>query len=157
MDAPMRKQQRLIADTAEVEAILYEARFLHLAMSADDQPYVLPLSFGYAPGVIYLHSGTGGLKLETLAHNPKVSFSVMGKVEMIPGESPCQWSTHYESVVGFGAAVVVGDPEERRHGLEVIADHYVGPGPHEFIEKSMARTEVIRIDIESMTGRRHAG
>jgi nitroimidazol reductase NimA-like FMN-containing flavoprotein (pyridoxamine 5'-phosphate oxidase superfamily) len=60
----------------------------------------------------------------------------------------------YRSVIGFGRAVILEDPAEKKHGLNCIMRHYQG-GTHEFSGADVASVTVIRIRIESMTGKKH--
>lgn len=43
----------------ECKALLLSARYGRLGLSRDDQPYVVPMSFVYHDGKIYLHSRGG--------------------------------------------------------------------------------------------------
>lgn len=155
--AEMVRQKQQVNDPAEIRAILDHAQVLRLAMSRDDQPYLVPLCFGYADGVIYLHTGRRGQKIDFLRANPRVCFEVESEVAVVPGDQPCAWNFHYRSVVGMGTATVVSDAGERRRGLQVIAEHYAGPGQHRLLPDSADRATVIRIDITEMTGRRSSG
>ncbi|KMY67591.1 hypothetical protein AAU61_10435 [Desulfocarbo indianensis] len=150
----MRKQKALVSGHEAMEAILAKALVLRLAMCKDGQPYVVPLSFGLAPGRIYCHTGRQGLKMDFLAANDRVCFEAEAGVEVMPGKEACAWGMRYESVVGFGRAVIVDDPEERLSGLRLIMEHYAGKGDYDFPEPNLARTAILRIDIEEMTGRR---
>ena len=62
-----------------------------------------------------MHTGPKGLKMEILADNPKVSFTVMESVELMSAPNPCKWDTRYRSVVGLGrAALLAGHGREGR-------------------------------------------
>lgn len=150
---PMRKQKALVGGQEEMEAILAKALVLRLAMCRDGQPYLVPLNFGLTPGRIYCHTGRQGLKMDFLAANDRVCFEAEAGVELMPGKEACAWGMRYESVVGFGRAVMVEDPEERLLGLRLIMEHYAGQGGYAFPEPNLARTAVLRIDIKEMTGR----
>ena len=155
MQVEMRKKKRQITDPAAVEAILRKEKVLRLAMSRDGQPYLVPLNYGYEPGHVYVHTGLEGLKLDILRQNPRVCFEVTSGLEIVRGEAPCKWTTRFQSVIGFGRAVLLGDPAEKEAGLRVITAHHAGPGEYEFPEDILASTTVIRVDIESLTGARH--
>jgi nitroimidazol reductase NimA-like FMN-containing flavoprotein (pyridoxamine 5'-phosphate oxidase superfamily) len=151
----MRKPNRQIQDPALLEDILRRGRVLRLAMCRDDQPYVLPLNYGFQQGRIYLHTGRQGLKLEYLRANPRVCFEVSVDVELAPGPLACAWNCHYLCVLGFGRAVEVTDEEERRQGLLAVTAQYAGPGDHQLRPESLARALVLRIDIEELSGKRN--
>jgi len=151
----MRKKDRQISDPAQLEDILRRGQVLRLAMCRDNQPYLLPLNYGYHQGSIYLHTGRQGLKLDFLRANPRVCFEVSVDVEMVPGPEACAWNCHYLCVLGFGRAVEVTDEAERRLGLMAVTAQYAGPGPHALKEESLARAWVLRIDIDQLSGKRN--
>ena len=55
-------------------------------------------------------------------------------------------------MIGFGRARIIDDEREKKAGLDVIMAHYGGQGG-EYDEKSLQRTCVIEVVIESMTGK----
>ena len=75
---------------------------------------------GYASGRIYFHSSRKGKKMEILRTHPNVCFEVDSDVEIVTGERPCDYTTNYKSVIGFGTAVLVEDEEEKLEGLRII-------------------------------------
>ena len=151
---PMRKQKNLVSDQAEMEAILQKALVMHLAMCRGEQPYLVPVNFAYADGRIYFHTGHKGMKMDFMAANDRVCFEVDTEVKLLPAEGPCDWSVRYESVVGFGRARKVEDQAERLKGLRLIMEHYNGPGEYEFPAPNLARTAVVCIEVDEMTGRK---
>jgi hypothetical protein len=60
----------------------------------------------------------------------------------------------YRSVIGFGRACFIEDDEEKKKGLNCIMRHY-GGGTHQFSDDDIRNVYVIRIDIDSMTGKKH--
>ena len=52
----MRRKDREITDRAEIEAILNEAMVCRIGLADGGEPYVVPLSFGYEDGSVYIHS-----------------------------------------------------------------------------------------------------
>ena len=110
MKVPMRKKDREITDSSEIEKILKQGEVISVAMCQGDQPYVLPFNYGYLNGLIYIHSSKKGFKLDVLAQNPKVSFNVTTDVQLLPADNPKDCSVAYSSVVGFGRVRMVDDP-----------------------------------------------
>ena len=100
----MRKRKRLIQDTAEIEAILLEEKVVRVAFTKNDQPYIVPMNYGYENRKIYCHTGYEGMKIEWLKANPRVCIEVDSGFEIIAGKMACQYSCQYASVVGFGLA-----------------------------------------------------
>ncbi|MCB2185481.1 MAG: pyridoxamine 5'-phosphate oxidase family protein [Deltaproteobacteria bacterium] len=153
LPTPMRKAAREITDPAQVWALLDQASLLFLAMSQDDQPYVLPFNFGRVGEVIYLHTGHQGLKIDVLRQNPRVSFSAVAEWSLIPGEPACNWSIHSRSVVGFGRVRFVDDPAEKLAGLTAVTSHYAGPGPHQLGEKQVAACQILAVEVAQLFGK----
>jgi uncharacterized protein len=95
-----------------------------------------------------------GKKIAMIRKNPRCCFEVDICDQVFRGDRPCSWGMRYRSVIGFGRAVILEDPGEKRHGLNCIMQHYHG-GTHEFSDDDIASVTVIRIRIESMTGKKH--
>jgi nitroimidazol reductase NimA-like FMN-containing flavoprotein (pyridoxamine 5'-phosphate oxidase superfamily) len=148
----MRRNEREITDTAQIEALLQRARICRVGFSDGDSPYVVPVCFGYRNRTLYFHCAAEGYKLDILRRNPRVCIEAEADVAFVPHDRPCGWSLKYRSVVGFGSASIVEDPEAKREGLGILMAHYA-QGPFVFPGDMLARTEVVRIDIESMTGK----
>jgi nitroimidazol reductase NimA-like FMN-containing flavoprotein (pyridoxamine 5'-phosphate oxidase superfamily) len=150
----MRRKDREITDRADIEAVLNEATVCRIALADGGVPYIVPLSFGYEDGSVYIHSAPEGKKIAMLEKNPRCCFEVDICDQVIRDEKPCSWGIRYRSVIGSGRAEILNGSEEKRHGLNCIMQHY-GGGTHEFSEHDLGSVAVIRITIESMTGKKH--
>ena len=89
-----------------------------------------------------------------LEKNPRCCFEVDICDRIIRDNRPCSWGMGYRSVIGYGKAAVLTDPAEKKHGLNCIMRHY-GGGSCEFSEHDIGSVTVIRITIDSMTGKKH--
>jgi uncharacterized protein len=150
----MRRKDREITDRAGIEAVLNEAAVCRIALADGGVPYIVPLSFGYEDGSIYIHSAPEGKKIAMLEKNPCCCFEVDICDQVIRSNKPCSWGMRYRSVIGSGRAEILNGSEEKRHGLTCIMEHY-GGGTHEFSEQDLGSVMLIRITIESMTGKKH--
>ena len=115
--------------------------------------YVVPLCFAYSDNTLYFHSAREGLKLEIVQQNPSVCVEFDIDQELIQGDKPCKWAMKYRSVIGFGKASFVEDLEEKRKGLDAIMKHYSGRS-FEYVESAIESTCIIKVAIESMTGKK---
>jgi nitroimidazol reductase NimA-like FMN-containing flavoprotein (pyridoxamine 5'-phosphate oxidase superfamily) len=168
----MQRKDREITDRADIEAILNEALVCRIGLADDGEPYVVPMCFGYDGTFLYLHSapeasknlsgsspvsslaGFDGKKITMIRKNPRCCFEVDICDRVIRGDKPCSWGMRYRSVIGFGRAAILDDTEEKRHGLNCIMQHY-GGDTHGFSESDLRSVTVIRIAVESMTGKKH--
>ncbi|MFP4030597.1 MAG: pyridoxamine 5'-phosphate oxidase family protein [Desulfococcaceae bacterium] len=150
----MRRREKEISDPSEVAALLKRASILHLAMiDQDGWPYVIPVCFGVSGDKIFVHGAREGKKIDAIDSNHRVSFSAALDAEIRPGDAACGWTMAFRSVVGFGDAMALTGPEEKRSALDVIMARYGGDGPWDYPDAALEKTAVIQIRILSMTGK----
>lgn len=146
-----RGRQQLTNETCE--EILRNATSGTLALLGDgDYPYAVPLSFVYADGIIYFHSAKSGHKIDAIHHHNKASFCVIAMDE-IHGE---EFTTYFRSVIAFGRITIVSSPEEKQEGARLLGHKYNPDDEAALgreIEKSLAHMELLRFDIEHLTGK----
>lgn len=118
----------------------------------DDYPYAVPLSYAYKDGALWFHGALTGHKIDAIERCSKVSFCVIDKDDVVPEKL----TTVYRSVIAFGKAYVLDDERKIAQGARIIGEKYL-PGMHDRIEseiaQSMPKLNVIRMDIEHMTGK----
>ena len=148
----LRKDQE-ITEKSDIEAIIRASVVCHLALSDKDQPYIVPLCFGYRDNTLYFHSGVNGRKLEILKKNPSVCFEFEMNVGILEAEEACSWNMAYQSVIGFGKAVFLEDIVEKRMALGIIVGQY-SDTTFELPDAKLRKTTVIKVPIDSMTGKR---
>jgi nitroimidazol reductase NimA-like FMN-containing flavoprotein (pyridoxamine 5'-phosphate oxidase superfamily) len=151
----MRKANREITDPGKVRAIMEEAQVCRLGMCDTGVPYIVPMNFGLGENCLYFHCAPEGKKIDILRDNNRVCFEMDLLREVKRGAKACDFSARYESVIGFGRAILVEGPDEKRLALDRIMAHYGAPGPHTYRDDILAKTTVVRIDIDSLTGKRH--
>lgn len=136
-----------------LEAVIKKAIYFHVAFSVDDQPYIVPMNFGYHGGVFYVHSKPKGKKLDMLAQNPKVAFTLQTDVETLHDAEEAENCTmRYMSVMGEGVAERVNDRAEKVIALDAVCDQY-DLKPYEYNEKMLNAIAIIKITPTKMTGK----
>ena len=152
----LTKRERQVTDPAQITRILDEGKVLHLAMAVDNEPYVVPMNYGYTMEegklVIYLHSAMKGKKLDMIRKNPKVFFSVDCDRMPFEGKLPCQYGLVYSSVMGSGTAHIVEDVEEKMQAMTVLMKTQTGKD-FTFNDRLVSIVAVIRIDVEEYTAK----
>jgi uncharacterized protein len=146
----MRRNDKEVLERDLIELILTKAEICRVAFSLDEQPYLVPLSFGYEPGYLFFHCARTGRKLDMIGHNPRVCFEIEYGCELIRAETPCDFTVHFGSVIGFGKAAVVTDPQRKAYGLDLIVQHY-GAVPLDYSEEALSKLAVVEIKIEELT------
>jgi len=148
----MRRQEREIRDEAEIQEILEKGFVCRLGLYDGQYPYVVPLNYGYRNGCMYFHCAREGKKTDILKKDGRVCIEVDIDFRVVRGETPCRWTAKYRSVIGFGSARIIDDEIEKKAGLDVIMTHYGGSGGI-YDEKSLQRTILIEVVLESITGK----
>ena len=152
----MTKRERQITDEAQIRQILDGAKILHLGLAVDNEPYVVPMNYGYTHEdgklVLYLHSALQGKKLDMIRANPRVFFELEWDLLPFAGEKPCQYGMAYSSVMGRGNARIVEDVEEKMKAMSVLMQTQTGK-EFSFNERLVSIVAVIRIDVEEYTAK----
>jgi len=65
----MRRKEKEITDSAEIEQIIRKARVCRLGLVDDREPYVVPVCFGYEKNAFYFHCAPEGRKIELIKKN----------------------------------------------------------------------------------------
>ena len=149
----MLRKDKEINDIIEIENIIQHASVCRLALSQDDQPYIVPLCFGYMDNALYFHSAGHGKKLEILKDNPNVCFEIDTDHSIVEADQPCDWGMKYKSVLGFGEAVLIEDIEAKRKALNIIMHNYSNQ-LFEYPEESINNTVIIKVKVKKMTGKK---
>jgi uncharacterized protein len=150
----MRRKEKQIAEREEIDAIIHAANVCRLAMSMNDRPYLVPLSFGYDGRALYLHTAVEGKKIDHFLANNRVCFEFEGNVRVKTDETlACKWSVTFESVIGEGQIDELTDPQDKMFGLNQIMQHYSGKS-WTFKPEVLAKTRIWKVAIASVCGKR---
>ena len=152
----MTRRERQITDETQIMDILDKGKVLHLGLAVDNEPYVVPMNYGYTKEngklVLYLHSAVRGKKLDMIRTNPKVFFEI--DCDLLPFESelPCQYGISYSSVMGKGTARIVEDVEEKKQAMSILMKTQTGKD-FTFEDRLVSIVAVIRIDVDAYTAK----
>jgi len=148
----MRRKDKEITDKDEIIGIMAKAKVCRLAMIDGNNPYIVPLSFGYHDNSLYFHGSLKGKKIDLIQKNPNVCFEFDHLIETVESEKACSWSMKFQSIIGFGKASLLKTIEEKQHALSIIMAQYSSQ-KYDFPDKRLRATAVIKVRIESMTGK----
>ena len=152
----LTKRECLVTDPEQIRHILDSGKVLHLGLSVNDEPYVVPMNYGYTMEdgklVIYLHSAVKGKKLEMVRANPRVCFNIDCDRMPFEGRVPCQYGMVYSSILGRGTAALVEDPEDKMEAMSILMKTQTGKD-FTFNERLVSIVTVIRIDVTEYTAK----
>ena len=152
----MTKRERQVTDPEQILHILDAGKVLHLGLSVNDEPYVVPMNYGYTMEdgklVLYLHSAVRGKKLDMIQANPKVFFSIDCDRQPFEGRVPCQYGMVYSSIMGRGTATIVEDVEAKKQAMTILMKTQTGKD-FSFNDRLVSIVTVIRIDAHEYTAK----
>jgi len=156
MKRGITRREREVTDRDAILAILNKSEIVHIAMIDGDEPYLVPMNYGYTMEgeklTLYVHGATEGRKLDVLRANPKVFIEMDCDIAPIEGKLPCQYGMAYSSIMGTGTAVIVEDPQEKMKALTILMKTQTGKD-FEFNERLVSIVSVIRIDVAEYTAK----
>ena len=125
-----------------------------LAVHGDDgYPYAVPLSYAYEDGKLWFHCARTGHKLDAILRDPKVSFCVVDRDQVVPLE----YTTYFRSVILFGKARVLEDPVEVRAALDKLALRYTPEDSEDhraaMMTKWMPTVTMVEVTVEHLSGK----
>ena len=152
----LTKRERQVTDKAQILHILDTAKVLNLGLSVNDEPYVVPMNYGYTMEdgklTLYLHSAVKGKKLDMIQANPRVFFSMDCDRMPFEGRVACQYGLVYSSIMGSGTATLVDDVEEKKRAMSILMKTQTG-GDFTFEDRLVTIVTVIRIDVAEYTAK----
>ncbi len=152
----MTRRERQVTDLTEIIKILDKSKVLHLGLVDGDEPYVVPMNYGYIMEgeklTIYLHGAKRGRKLDVIRQNPKVFYELDCDITPFEGEVACKYGITYASVMGRGIATIVEDIEEKKMALSLLMKTQTGKD-FQFDDKMAGIVSVIKIDTLEYTAK----
>ena len=119
----------------------------------DGYPYTVPLNYIYADGKIYFHTAKSGHKNDAITNNEKVSFCVVERSVIKPDE----FTSDFKSVVVFGKAKIISEPDEMRKAMDIITRKYSPKADDETVSKKIDvrfnALAIIEMTIEHISGK----
>ena len=150
----MRRTDKEITNRNEIDTVLSKATVCRIGLIDRDIPYIVPLNFGYKNNFLYFHSAHIGKKIELITKNNMVCFEVDIDHDIVNTGIPCNWSSKYVSIIGYGKARFITNTEQKQEALNIIIDHYSPGTSYDFPEKNLNEVTIIKIEITQMTGKK---
>jgi uncharacterized protein len=146
---------RAITDHKEFVEIIQRCQWCHLAMiDPGGKPYVIPMNFGFKDDIIYLHGAKHGKKIDSLTQHPEVciNFTTDHVLRYQNEEVACSWSMKYRSVLCYGEAEFITDPEAKIAAFHIVMAHY-STGEFKFNPPSIREVNVWKVKVSKFEGR----
>lgn len=144
-----------------IRAFLRQTKVGHIASARQNgQPFLNPTTFWFdeAKHQIIFHSNVTGRIRSNIESNSRVCFETSEMGKMLPANVALEFSLQFRSVIVFGPARLVSDPQEARRVMYGLIHKYfpaMTPGREfrEITDKELKRTSVYAIEIEEWSGK----
>jgi len=155
-------------DESWIREFLVRGEAAVLAAVLEGIPFCLPRIYVYDPNrnAIYVHGAFGGQTGQVLGGGDSekgvaMALTVFEMGRLLPADEALEFGVEYASVVVRGRAVEVEDPVEAERGLQLIMEKYAphlraGKDYRPIAAEEVTRTSVVRIDIDSWSGKEKA-
>jgi nitroimidazol reductase NimA-like FMN-containing flavoprotein (pyridoxamine 5'-phosphate oxidase superfamily) len=143
-------------DWTTINQILDAGFLAHVAFCVDTQPFVIPTLYGRDGERLYLHGSAASRMLRELETGIPACVTVTLVDGLVLARSAFDHSMNYRSIVAFGSARKVVDPEQKLKSLRVISEHLIAGrwadvrGPS---EKELKATTVLEFSIEEASAK----
>src|SRR5882762_9006881 len=130
MNLTKRTEVRRIPDRGShdwetINGILDAGFLAHVGFSVDGQPFVIPTLYGRDGEGLYLHGSAVSRMLRELETGIPTCVTVTLVDGLVLSRSAFDHSMNYRSVVAFGTARKVMDPQQKIKSLRVISEHVI--------------------------------
>lgn len=156
----VRRRNREVQDESWIHDFLRRAPTCALATVDGGQAFLNTNLFFFdaAAHVVYVHTAGSGRTRTNIEADGRVCLMVAEMGRLLPDEKVTDYSVEYASVVIFGRATVVTDPEEVRHVLQNQLDKYFpqhrpGRDYRPFTDEESGRAAVYRITIDEWSAK----
>lgn len=157
----MRKSEREVKDLQKIREIIEDCKVCRLGLCDGEDVYIVPVNFGYELEdeklTIYVHGSREGRKIDMMNKNARVCIEMDCQHGLVEGESACQYSYHYASIIGNGKGMIMEESEEKQKALDRIMRHQTGKEFSEFaVNPKLAESvAILKIGLDTYTCKQH--
>jgi nitroimidazol reductase NimA-like FMN-containing flavoprotein (pyridoxamine 5'-phosphate oxidase superfamily) len=156
----VREADRAVYDREAAYRILDEGFLCHVGFVVDDQPFVIPTSYGRDGDCLYIHGSAASRMLRQMKESIPVCITVTLLDGLVLARSIFNQSMNYRSVMVLGKATLVDDPAEKLEALRLLSEHIL-PGrwadTRQPNASELKQTSVLRLPIEESSAKVRIG
>ena len=151
----MRRKERQITDVSQIKDFILSEQILRVGFQDKDDIYIVPVNYGFIiedeKYVFYFHGAKAGRKYELAKLNPKVGFEIDGKYSLVDGELACDYTAHFQSVIGNGILSLVENLDEKVFALNSIMKQTTQNSEWTYSKEMLNGVAIFRLDVENFS------
>lgn len=156
----VRVKQRAHYDAASIHAVFDAAWLAHVSFANDGQPFVIPMLYVRDGADLLLHGSIASRLLKTVGGGIDACVCITVVDGLVLARSHFDHSVNYRSVVAFGNALPIIDPDAKRAALARFVEAII---PGRAVEsrapnaQEIAATSVLRFTIAEASAKIRTG
>ncbi len=143
-----------IQDRNEIDEVIRACQTCYVAVSDENQPYLLPMNFALEGDTVILHSAQGGRMWETLKKNPRVciNWTLGEELAWQDVRVGCSYRVKSKSVIVEGLVEFIDDYDEKYRLSQVLMSQY-SDREFKFNAPAIRNVGILKVNIEKITGK----
>ena len=140
--------------------VLDAGKICHVGFSLDGQPYVIPMAYARMDKQLLIHGSVASRLIKNMASGLRCCVTVTHFDGLVYARSTFNSSMNYRSTMVFGTARLITDLDEKRKGIQTLADHLM-PGRRADLRMSTIQelnaTSLLALPIETFSTKCRTG
>ena len=153
----IRRKEKAIHNQDIINTILHKAKYVTLALSKNNQPYLVTLSHGFdsQENVIYFHCAADGKKMEYIKANNRTWGQALLDFKYIQGACDHKYAT----VQFSGDIEIIKDFQQKKKALQFMI-HQLKKNQSQVMKKQLTEQAIKnvtigKITISNLSGKKH--
>jgi len=140
--------------------VLDAGKICHVGFTLEEQPYVVPMAYARMDDQLLIHGSIASRLVKNLASGLRCCMTVTHFDGLVYARSTFNSSMNYRSVMVFGVAKLIVDPDEKRRSIQALEDHLM-PDRRADLRKSTIKelnaTSLLALPIETFSTKCRTG
>jgi nitroimidazol reductase NimA-like FMN-containing flavoprotein (pyridoxamine 5'-phosphate oxidase superfamily) len=147
-------------DRDTVHAILDEGLVCHMGFAIDGRPWVIPTTYARVGDRLYVHGAAANFALKSMTSGIEACVTVTLIDGLVLARSAFHHSMNYRSVMLFGRADRVVDPQEQFDAMVALVEHLVPGRPGDTRlprADELRKTLIVRLPLDECSAKVRTG
>ena len=137
------------------------ARICHVGFTLDEQPYVVPMALARKESDLLIHGSVVSRLMTNLAGGLPCCVTVTHLDGLVLARSSFHSSMNYRSILVFGNAQVIDDPDEKLAAFDALVEHLAPGRTADHLRPSKRKeinaTTMLKLPIETFSIKSRSG
>lgn len=155
----MRRKDREVTDNNKINEIISMCHCCRLGFNDAGEVYIVPLNFGFAQvddkRIFYFHGAKEGRKIDLISRTHTAGFELDTNYNLHKGDTACQYSASFMSVIGTGHIDFIEDAVEKAFALQMIMFQSTGRKNWDFADEILNSTCIFKLEVNAISCKEH--